>query len=47
MKKVKSTKTLMSFADSSMNLSEMRKVQGGIKLCRDAIGTVYPCGQLH
>jgi hypothetical protein len=29
MKNVKSTKTLMSFAGSSMNLSEMKKVQGG------------------
>jgi hypothetical protein len=30
MKNVKSTKTLMSFSGSSMNLSEMKKVQGGI-----------------
>ncbi len=29
MKNTKSTKTLMSFSDSSMNLSEMKKVQGG------------------
>jgi hypothetical protein len=29
MKNVKSTKTLMSFADSSINLSEMKKVNGG------------------
>ena len=29
MKNVKSNKTLMSFSDSSMNLSEMKKVQGG------------------
>ena len=29
MKNVKSAKTLMSFSDSSMNLSEMKKVQGG------------------
>ena len=29
MKNVKSTKTLLSFSDSSMNLSEMKKVQGG------------------
>jgi hypothetical protein len=29
MKNVKSTKTLMSFSDSSMNLSEMKKVNGG------------------
>ncbi len=29
MENVKSTKTLMSFAGSSMNLSEIKKVQGG------------------
>jgi hypothetical protein len=34
MKNVKSTKTLMSFSDSSMNLSDMKKVQGGfLPLC--------------
>ena len=33
MKNVKSTKTLMSFSDSSMNLSEMKKVNGGQEGC--------------
>jgi hypothetical protein len=33
MKNVTSNKTLMSFADSSMNLSEMKKVNGGQEGC--------------
>ena len=33
MKNVKSTKTLMSFSDSSMSLSEMKKVNGGQEGC--------------
>jgi natural product precursor len=35
MKNVKSTKTLMSFSDSSMNPSEMKKVQGGWNGCKN------------
>jgi hypothetical protein len=34
MKNVKSNKTLMSFAGSSMNLSEMKKVNGGWNGCK-------------
>jgi hypothetical protein len=33
MKNVKSTKTLRSFLDSSLNLSEMKKVNGGQEGC--------------
>jgi hypothetical protein len=49
MKNVKSTKTLMSFAGSSMNLSEMKKVQGGtgtVFLCRVRF-ELLPCEALH
>ncbi len=48
MKNVKSTKTLMSFSDSSMNLSEMKKVQGG-QLCAKSLGLegFIACLQQH
>jgi hypothetical protein len=47
MKNEKSTKTLMSFADSSMNLSEMKKVKGGgLALCRVPRHEVILCPPL-
>jgi hypothetical protein len=35
MKNVKTNKTLMSFAGSSMSLSEMKKVNGGWNGCKN------------
>jgi hypothetical protein len=44
MKNVKSAKTLMSFSGSSMNLSEMKKVNGGtISYCRVYLLAGLPC----
>jgi hypothetical protein len=47
MKNVKSTKTLMSFSDSSMNLSEMKKVQGGLAPGYCLFGNYIAKCQLH
>jgi hypothetical protein len=49
MKNVTSNQTLMSFAGSSMNLSEMKKVNGGgWQWCLEGAGVRIWCNvQLH
>ena len=46
MKNVKSTKTLLSFSGSSMNLSEMKKVNGGT-IIRTSPGGKYCPNELN
>ena len=46
MKNTKSTKTIMSFSGSSMNLSEMKKVNGGT-IIRTSPGGKYCPNELN
>jgi hypothetical protein len=47
MKNIKSNKTLMSFAGSSMNLLEMKNVKGGDPRGMCLFGTYWAKCQLH